>query len=446
MKQTRGSPKLPTARKSGQMVVAAACLMLAMIAVLGLVTDVGLLECSRLHAQRAADAAAQAGARELLMATGGIYDENAVSAAQTYALKNAILSSNVTVELPPTTSAHFNSSNRYVRVHVKLPTRTTFMRLFLRLPVVNVAAAATAGAVPSPIPVTILTSSPHAPAALKVSGGGTLRIVGGSVYVNSDDAQAASIDGSSTVEATEFDVVGGVDHPDQIQGTVLTGMLAESDPFAQRVAPEFVDASAVRYPDGTMGYISPTSGGTASKPASKSVSSDTTLYPGIYYGGIKITGGNVTLMPGRYIMAGGGFSVSGSGTGISGTDVFFYNTQDPYRTTAAGAFADISLTGGANLFAPTAAIDSYYKGFLFFNDRNPDNTSTIKLAGQMAVGDSAPLKGYIYSANGDVQITGGAGSAGLGVVAKTVTITGGGTLGAIDKTRIPNMNIVRLVE
>ncbi|MBI5395826.1 MAG: hypothetical protein HZA91_11055 [Verrucomicrobia bacterium] len=446
MKQTSGFLKPLVAQRSGQMLVVAACLMVAMISFLGLVTDVGLIECNRRHAQRAADAAAQAGARELLAGASSTHTANALSAAQNYAFQNAILAGNVTVELPPTTSAYFNGSNRFVRVHVVRPTNTTFMRLFLRLRTANVTASATAGSVPNPIPITILALDPSASAALKVSGGGTLRIVGGSVYVDSNSDVAASIDGACTVVATEFDTVGGVDHPDQIEGTVATGVGVEPDPFASKVAPVIVNSSTVSYPDGTTGSTSPSSGGTATKPASKMVSGDTTLYPGIYWGGIKITGGNVTLMPGRYIMAGGGFSVSGSGTGITGTDVFFYNTQDPYKTTGAGAFADINLTGGANLLAPTLEADGYYKGFLFFNDRNPANNTVIKLAGQIAVGDSAPLKGYLYTANGSVDISGGSGSAGLGVVANTIKVTGGATLGAIDRNRIPSIPIVRLVE
>lgn len=52
--------------RSGQMLTVVAVFLIAMLGVLGLVTDTGIVEANRRHAQRAADAAAQAGAREML--------------------------------------------------------------------------------------------------------------------------------------------------------------------------------------------------------------------------------------------------------------------------------------------------------------------------------------------------------------------------------------------
>lgn len=433
-------------QQSGQVLPVMACVLLAMIAILGLVMDAGMIQANRRHGQRAADAAAQAGARWLLGGQASSNVASAISAARLYAAQNMILSNNVSVEIPPTSSRYFNGSNGYVRVLVTRPVNTTFMRLFLRLPTATVAAYATAGSVPAPIPIAVLALNPTKRAAQMVGGGGILKVVGGSVQVNSSHRQAVSIDGNTTVEATEFNVVGGVDNPESIQGTLSRGAPAEPDPFANTVAPLIYDHNIVLYGDGTTGSTSPSSAGSWDNPRSTTLSGNATLYPGIYYGGIKITGGNITMMPGRYVMAGGGFSVSGSGTGVSGTDVFIYNTYDPYQMTGAGAYGDINLTGGANLLAPTAATDGYYKGLLFFNDRNPSNTSVIKLSGQLEAGNTAPLKGFIYSPNGDVQISGGAGSQGLGIVADTIKVTGGGTLGVIDTSRIPDIRVVRLVE
>lgn len=426
------------------MLVVAAFAMVAMLAIVGLVTDSGLVQCNRRHAQRAADAAAQAGARRLLSGQAATNVASAISSARLYAQQNMIRPDDVSVECPPTTSAYFNGNIKYVRVRVIRPVNTTFMRIFLRLPTANVAAFATAGIVREPIPATVMALHPTASPGLKVSGQGTLRIFGGSVYVDSSDNTATSIDGGSYIEAPEVNVVGGVDHPQSIVGTLNTGLPYEPDPFATIDWPEIISSSQVELADGTRINTSPSSGGTPTKPANKLVSSTTTLSPGIYWGGLKITGGNVTLLPGIYYIAGGGFEVSGQASLTSnGQQVMIYNSSNPFKLTGHGAPASIDLTGGGtlNLVAPSSGP---YKGFLLVNDDT--NDSVIKLAGQAVIGSEMPIKGYIYNPNGELQISGGAGSAGLGAVCKTITISGGATLGVLDKNHIPDVPVVRLVE
>jgi hypothetical protein len=159
---------------------------------------------------------------------------------------------------------------------------------------------------------------------------------------------------------------------------------------------------------------------------------------------LKITGGTVTLLPGIYFMAGGGFEVSSNPTVTSnGQGVMIYNSRDPYKLSGQYAGASIDLTGGAvlNLVAPDSG---FYKGFLLVNDAL--NPHVVKLAGQAISGNEMPLKGFIYNPNGELQIEGGAGSAGLGAVCKSIKINGGGTLGVLDSTRVPDMPMVRLVE
>lgn len=442
-------------RRSGQILVVVAVMLVAMVGILGLVTDSGFVEANRRHAQRAADAAAQAGAREMLYGNGTTEQNNARAAAYLYAgLNGSDTNSYVLIEIPPATASNskFASSNKFIRVEVSRPVNTMFINTVKSLVGLTTAttiarASATAGVVPKPPSITVETLSPAGRAALKVSGGGSMTVVGGSIYVDSTDTQAVSVDGSSTIDvsAASLNIVGGVDNPGQITGPLVTGATAAPDPFAYVVAPSITSSSSVTYGDGSTGSNSTDSGGTSSKPASKSITGGTvTLNPGIYWGGIKITGGTVTMAPGRYVMAGGGFSVGGSGTTVNGTDIFVYNTQDPYKTSGAGAAADISLAGGANLLAPTASADGYYKGFLIFDDRSI--TTTIKMAGQLSTGTASPLKGFVYNVNGDLQISGGSGSTGLGAVVKSVSVTGGGSLGVVDKSRVPDVPTVRMVE
>ncbi|MBI5393702.1 MAG: PEP-CTERM sorting domain-containing protein [Verrucomicrobia bacterium] len=212
---------------------------------------------------------------------------------------------------------------------------------------------------------------------------------------------------------------------------------ADPDPFAALVAPLIVDHSTVFYGDGTTGSTSSDSGGTWTTPQLKSITSDTILHPGIYWGGVRITGGNVIMVPGRYVMAGGGFSASGSSTTVSGTDVFIYNSNDPFHPTTTGAFAPVSLPASAVLHAPGPLFDAYYQGILVLDDRNPANTTSVSMTG-----GSPSWQGYIYSVNGQANITTGGAADGLNVVARNISLmnssTNLGFLQAFNSFNIPN--------
>ena len=64
------------------------------------------------------------------------------------------------------------------------------------------------------------------------------------------------------------------------------------------------------------------------------VNSSVTLLPGLYIGGIKISGNaNVILEPGLYYLQGGGFNVSGQATVTdNGQGVMLYNAPRKRRT------------------------------------------------------------------------------------------------------------------
>ncbi len=250
------------------MLAVVACVMVAMIGMLGLITDTGLLEANRRHAQRAADVAAQAGARELLTGFFSANQANAGSAASDFAVQNGTAPENVAVEIPPASSAYYNGSNNCVRVRVGRPTNTTFMRLLLPVHTVNVPAAATPAVVRRPDPYTEISLDPSMPAALKVGGNGNLRVLGGSVYVYSSDSLAVSIDGSyATIITPELNVVGGIDYPEKVVGTVNLGAGSEPDPFATVVWPQIISTTEARLPDGTTITTSLDTGGTATKPS-----------------------------------------------------------------------------------------------------------------------------------------------------------------------------------
>jgi hypothetical protein len=133
------------------------------------------------------------------------------------------------------------------------------------------------------------------------------------------------------------------------------------DPLASMVAPVFCEI-------GCPVEKSLDSGGlTATNPSVASFGAGTTIRPGVYYGGIKITGsGTVTFSPGIYVLAGGGIDFGGTAT-TNGDGVMIYNTSDPQKPTGAGACASIKMDGGGstNFTPPTSGP---YKDVVFWQD------------------------------------------------------------------------------
>ncbi len=176
---------------------------------------------------------------------------------------------------------------------------------------------------------------------------------------------------------------------------------------------------------------------------------DTTyhLSPGVYYGGWKVTGSNVTLHlnPGIYVIAGGGVSVGASGTitsvsGASGpAPVMIYSTDDPMYAaqcatgTAGGSKCqdNVNFTAGSDLLLHGLA-SGPYKGILIWQDGatsaatdGPQNA--VNLSGQT----SLSLSGTIYNPRGTVDVGGGGiadGYAAVQIISWRWKIHGSGTI------------------
>src|SRR5262249_58481997 len=109
-----------------------------------------------------------------------------------------------------------------------------------------------------------------------------------------------------------------------------------------------------------------------------------TLGPGVYCTGITSPGGNVTFLPGTYVLDGGGLNVS-AGSVLNGTNVTFYNTGTNKT------FGPISISGGTtgSLSAPTSGP---MEGMLFFQDR----TITAKATNTLSGGTGLTYEGAFY--------------------------------------------------
>jgi hypothetical protein len=163
----------------------------------------------------------------------------------------------------------------------------------------------------------------------------------------------------------------------------------------------------------------------------------TILQPGVYQGGIHITGASIVVMsPGVYIMDGGGFKVDGLAT-VVGLEVMIYNTSGTYP---AGPIS-ISAVGKAVLAAP---LSGTYQGINFFQDRAQNTPLSLTGFGLSAI------TGVVYAPAAPVNLTGSA-AVGLDIlggayVVDSMVISGAGAINVnlgLNPPRIPD---VRLVE
>lgn len=240
---------------------------------------------------------------------------------------------------------------------------------------------------------------------IKVNGSSSLEVSGG-IWVNSSCDDAIAGVGSSEIHAgASIDVVGGVHMQNAPQPRPKTGADPMADPLAALLPPCFGTIAG-----SSCQAIDPAPvvrGGSALLPVTTKVSGGT-LSPGVYYGGLDLSGGTITMNPGVYIMAGGGFSVSKNGTTIRGTGVTIYNTQDDVslgRLIRAGQYGGFRVTTNAtiDLAAPSSSTAANpYVGVVLFQDRA--NTDDVSFQGGQLDG---VIDGVIYAINADMRLQGG---------------------------------------
>jgi hypothetical protein len=238
------------------------------------------------------------------------------------------------------------------------------------------------------------------------------------VYANgsSTSAVTGAIDesGGANITTSGIWAVGGVDTSGGATitytdgGTKHTGVSPTADPYGG------ISLASIESSTGTTVQCS----GTGSP---ISPSNGATLNPGVFCGGISVSGGAaITLNSGVYYIAGGGFSASGGATitATSGVTIVLVDYN--------GSPATFNMSGGAKISinamssGPTAGIAVY---------GDPANTGAVNFSG----GSTSTINGALYFPSSDVSISGGA-SSGSGAVcteliAYDINFSGGMTFG-----------------
>lgn len=229
---------------------------------------------------------------------------------------------------------------------------------------------------------------------LSVTGNAQFIVQGGKILVNSTASNAVNVQKATSLSVPELDLKGGVSGPFSGTTVSIPSSTVIKDPFSGLPMP---DSSTL--PVQSASALSIT-GGT------------TILYPGVYTGGISVSGNaNVQMMPGVYYIDGGGISLQGTGT-ISGDEVLIYNSPK-----VAGDQINIGGTGTLRLTAP---LTGTYTGLTLLQPTASTNPLTVSGTGNIVV------DGAIYAKSAAVTLGGNASGNSLGAmyVVNSIGISG----------------------
>jgi hypothetical protein len=232
------------------------------------------------------------------------------------------------------------------------------------------------------------------------SGSGNISATQISVNGNFGDSGAGNISATSQIQ------VGGAysnTGSGSVSPTPTAGTSTITDPFSNVTPP----------PVGACTYTAP------AYPAVISDASDHTLSPGVYCGGLSISGsGTITFNPGTYILNGGSaghsFSYSGSGN-LSGSGVTFFITGKSAYTAQ-----PISISGSGLTFS--APSSGPYQGLLFYQD------PSVTYAGTNSYSGSGNVTGSFYFPKTNLSYSGSGSALAQGLVAQTITFTGSASI------------------
>lgn len=454
--------------ENGQILVVFAGGLVTILLIAALVIDLGFTFMIRRAEQNAADPGAVAAAR-YIRAPGGTYSDM-VAAACFYAQQNGFFANapgyptnagcvpandpngtTLTVNWPPgLEGGTFAGDPGKVSVVISRQHKS-FLAGIVGITKIGVSSAAVAafddGNSNSSSLIALDPGGCSGNPAGFITGGGTVDIVpavpgtnGGYVHVNSscagntgDDmcstsAGALKIDGGSHMTAPKTYIVGACSLNGigaSLTSTLDEGSVIIGDPLADLPPPSFGPPGAF-CGDATQGDPTPINQTTAAGAEGcdfKKKDATYHLSPGVYYGGWKVTGQNVTLHlnPGTYIIAGGGISIGATGTitsvtGASGpAPVMIFSTDDPMYAASCKAGGgggnqcqdNLNFTANSDLLLHGLATGPY-RGILIWQDGNGSGATMgpkldINLSGQT----SLSLSGTVYNPRGVVNVSGG---------------------------------------
>jgi len=353
-------------KERGQVIVLIALMLAVLCGLVGLAVDEGVFQADRRNMQTAADSAAIAGDQEILSGNSGTTTAAARADAGKNGYANGSNHISVVVNNPPTSGSYSGDGNA-VEVIVSAQRPTYFLNV-LGVPTVNISTRAVAHL--GSASYCIMALNPSDKNSLSLFGAALLKTCG--IVVNSNSDHAFGIFGLALWHANSIGIVGSYDFDllPFVSPQPVTSIAPVSDPLARLQPPTFGGCDHTNFSLGLLSIA--------------------TMNPGVYCGGISLTGAAIlNLNPGTYVIRGGGLNVLGTSL-IKGSGVTFYITGDtayPYKGVNIAA---------VNLHSLTAPASGPMEGILFFQDRTISNDAATSNPNVIVGAALARYEGAFY--------------------------------------------------
>jgi hypothetical protein len=415
-------------RRRGVVLILTALCLVALVGIVAIVIDGGMLQDRRRHLQAAADAAAMAAAVDIFTNyprhggsdVPGSARQSARAVAEANGYSNSGSTTSVTVNVPPNTGI-FAGKTGYAEVIITYKQPRFFSMVFgsddLPITARAVARGEWAGG-----KIGVMALDMTAQGSLNSHGNGDINVNGAPIIVNSNNAEAAIGNGTNAhLLGPEFSITGGYSTSGgaTFEGTMLTGQRPEPDPLRYIPPP---DPTSMPLGTDTVEHL----------PGGAKIHR---LTPGVFRRGLMFSGQDTVIMaPGIYYMDEGGFSFSGSGS-LTGLEVMIYNKPLQGESQR----IDISGLGAVTLTPPTTGP---YAGIVFFQDRT--STEPVKITGN----GMFDIKGTVYAANAPLMISGnGDFTLGSQHISRTIDLGGNGAFNINwNPNQVGKTRVIQLVE
>jgi Flp pilus assembly protein TadG len=407
------------------------CLSL-LVGVVALVIDGGTLMEDRRHVQATADAAALAAAADLYtnyagnqcIDPGGSARSSALATAAANGFGNDGVHSVVTVNVSPQNYQGGPNAGKplppgYVEVIIQYNASHLFSGVF-GTGTTSVRGRAVARGQWLPISNNVIVLNLNNPAVLGATGNGSLQIKGG-LQINSKSRNAVNLGGNFSLSASSLNL-------NQISGSNLFSNLLSSLMGAGVPSSTVTLNGAIADPLRYLPPPDPVQLGLSLQGTNFKVNNGTVdLYPGVYQGGISVSGAatvklhaNAGGTPGIYYLQGGGFSTSDKASVVMAPDatagVMIYNAWQ-----GGNGSLNFVASGPLVLTPPTSGV---YEGITIFQQRGTPSQAgpAVNISGQGNVN----VTGTIYAAYADIHLNGLSGTNVMGgqVIADTLRVSG----------------------
>lgn len=363
----------------------------------GVGVDASLWMMEKRNLQSAADAAAIAAAWEV----ANDFEEYADYAALKEAEHNGYDGDAVGSDLDLVLGTDENGDTT-VTVNLQQKSKVYFSGLVFKGDIYMAAAAATA-VIQQTGDYCILSLDDSVDGAVTAIGNVNINSVGCGIAVNSSSDTALDLGGNTNIDIGDVSVVGDYQTGGSVSfdyESMNTQAAKTPDPYADLAVPAYGPCDYNNF----------------------RANHDTVLNPGVYCGGITITGNNnITLNPGVYIINGGDISISGNGT-LTGENVSFVLTSSDGTD-----YGELNISGGKvmNLSAPAEGEEM--EGVLVYKDREaPEDAQCNKIVGtsEVVLDGAIYLPSSCFRIGGNHSLASSASGICSRIIAKTVELHG----------------------